>query len=273
MNNDLLILAIGLCVFQIPDNETERVVSDAIEVGYRLFDTAEHYHNEAAVGKAIRQSGIPRKDIFVTTKIWFKDFESEDARRIVLSSLEKMKLDYLDLVLLHQPFGNYYAAYRVLEDLQQEGLIRSIGVSNFEPDRLIDLCNFNNIVPQVNQVETNLTCQMYPEHEWFDKYKTVHMAWSPLARGGDNLFHDPELVRIGNKYDKTPAQVALRSLIQRNIIPIPKTTHKERMKENLDVFDFVLSEEDMRSIAAFDTGKPHADHADPKIVLWAYQEW
>lgn len=245
LNNGQEMPQIGFGVFQIPEDKTEQCVIDAIHTGYRLIDTAQHYNNETAVGRAIRHCGIPRDELFITTKIWFKSYETEDALASVHESMKKLDLEYLDLVLLHQPFGNYYAAWRALEKLQKDGLVRSIGVSNFEPDRLVDLCNFNDVVPQVDQLETHLFCQRHHDHEWLDKLGIRHEGWAPLAEGANNLFADPVLTEIGKQYGKTPAQVALRALVQMGVTPIPKSTHVERMQQNIDIFDFELSEDDM----------------------------
>lgn len=270
LNNGVEMPAIGFGTYQVKDEEEcERVVCDAVGAGYRLIDTARNYRNEEAVGRAIKNCGVPRNRLFVTTKIWFKDYESPDTENAVMDSLKKLGLDWLDLVLIHQPFANYYAAWRTLERLQKAGLVRAIGVSNFDSDRLVDLCNFNEVVPQVNQIETHLFCQRESEHEWMKKLGVAHEAWTPLARGMNDLFTNPVLAKIAESHQKTVPQVILRSLVQRGIVPIPKSTHRERMEENIAVFDFSLSDGEMAQIATLDTKKPFSDHTDPNMVMAA----
>ena len=260
---------LGYGVFQVTKEECERCVLDALDVGYRAIDTAQSYFNEAEVGEAIAESGIDRKEIFLTTKVWIEHYGYEQAKESVLQSMEKLKTDYIDLVLLHQPFADYYGAYRALEDLYEEGKLRAIGVSNFYPDRLVDIASFARIKPMVNQIETHPLNQQIEAHEWLKKYGVIHEAWAPFGEGKGNMFTNPVLQEIGKKYDKTVAQVILRWQLQRGIVVIPKSTHKERMAQNLDVFDFTLTNEDMQDIAALDTKtSSFFSHQDPAIVEW-----
>lgn len=260
---------LGYGVYQVTKEECERCVLDALDVGYRAIDTAQSYFNEAEVGEAIAESGIDRKEIFLTTKVWIEHYSYEQAKESVLQSMEKLKTDYIDLVLLHQPFADYYGAYRALEDLYEEGKLRAIGVSNFYPDRLVDIASFARIKPMVNQIETHPLNQQIEAHEWLEKYGVIHEAWAPFGEGRGNMFTNPVLQEIGKKYDKTVAQVILRWQLQRGIVVIPKSTHKERMAQNLDVFDFKLTSEDMQAIAALDTKtSSFFSHQDPAIVEW-----
>jgi len=260
---------LGYGVYQVTKEECERCVLDALDVGYRAIDTAQSYFNEAEVGEAIAESGIDRKEIFLTTKVWIEHYGYEQAKESVLQSMEKLKTDYIDLVLLHQPFADYYGAYRALEDLYEEGKLRAIGVSNFYPDRLVDIASFARIKPMVNQIETHPLNQQIEAHEWLKKYGVIHEAWAPFGEGRGNMFTNPVLQEIGKKYDKTVAQVILRWQLQRGIVIIPKSTHKERMAQNLDVFDFTLTDEDMQDIAALDTKtSSFFSHQDPAIVEW-----
>lgn len=260
---------LGYGVYQVTKEECERCVLDALDVGYRAIDTAQSYFNEAEVGEAIAESGIDRKEIFLTTKVWIEHYGYEQAKESVLQSMEKLKTDYIDLVLLHQPFADYYGAYRALEDLYEEGKLRAIGVSNFYPDRLVDIASFARIKPMVNQIETHPLNQQIEGHEWLKKYGVIHEAWAPFGEGKGNMFTNPVLQEIGKKYDKTVAQVILRWQLQRGIVIIPKSTHKERMAQNLDVFDFTLTDEDMQDIAALDTKtSSFFSHQDPAIVEW-----
>jgi 2,5-diketo-D-gluconate reductase A len=267
LNNGVQMPILGFGVFQIPKEETERIVLDAIEVGYRLFDTAQGYGNEKGLGKALKKSGLPREDFFITTKLWISEAGYEKAKASILKSLERLDLDYLDLLLIHQPFGDYYGSYRAMEELYHEGKLKAIGVSNFYPDRLIDLIKFNQIVPMVNQVETHPYHQQVKAHEIMKKYGVQIQAWAPFAEGKNNLFSDKTLVKIGEKYHKSSAQVTLRYLIQRGVSVIPKTVNKDRMAQNLDVFDFTLSDEDMDAILKLD--RPESQffsHQDPETV-------
>lgn len=268
LNNGTKMPILGYGVFQIADQEEcERCVLDAIEVGYRLIDTAQGYGNETAVGKAIKKSGVPREELFITTKIWIPEYGYEKAKKSIEGSLERLQLDYLDLLLIHQPFNDYYGTYRAMEELYKDGKLKAIGVSNFYPDRLIDLIKFNEIVPAVNQVEVHPYHQQMKAHEIMKKYGVQIQAWAPLAEGKNNIFGDEALKAIGDKYNKTNAQVVLRYLIQRGVSVIPKTVNKERMKQNFDLFDFELSEEDMNNIASLDKAETlFFSHTDPEQV-------
>ena len=260
---------LGYGVYQVTKEECECCVLDALDVGYRAIDTAQSYFNEAEVGEAIAESGIDRKEIFLTTKVWIEHYGYEQAKESVLQSMEKLKTDYIDLVLLHQPFADYYGAYRALEDLYEAGKLRAIGVSNFYPDRLVDIASFARIKPMVNQIETHPLNQQIEAHEWLKKYGVIHEAWAPFGEGRGNMFTNPVLQKLGDKYNKTVAQVILRWQLQRGIVVIPKSTHKERMAQNLDVFDFTLTDEDMQAIAALDTKtSSFFSHQDPAMVEW-----
>lgn len=260
---------LGYGVYQVTKEECERCVLDALDVGYRAIDTAQSYFNEAEVGEAIAESGIDRKEIFLTTKVWIEHYGYEEAKKSVLQSMEKLKTDYIDLVLLHQPFADYYGAYRALEDLYEEGKLRAIGVSNFYPDRLVDIASFARIKPMVNQIETHPLNQQIEAHEWLKKYGVIHEAWTPFGEGRGNMFTNPVLQKLGDKYNKTVAQVILRWQLQRGIVVIPKSTHKERMAQNLDLFDFTLTNEDIQAIAALDTKtSSFFSHQDPAMVEW-----
>ena len=260
---------LGYGVYQVTQDECERCVLDALKVGYRAIDTAQSYFNEEQVGAAIEKSGLDRKDIFLTTKVWVEHYGYEEAKKSVLESMQKLRTDYLDLCLLHQPFSDYYGAWRALEELYEAGRIRAIGVSNFYPDRLVDLCSFARIRPMVNQVETHPFNQQTEAKKWMDKYGVQIEAWAPFGEGRGDMFRNPVLCEIGAKYGKSAAQVILRWHLQRGVVVIPKSTHLERMQENLNVFDFTLSENDMEKIAALDT-KTSAffSHYDPAMVEW-----
>ena len=253
LNNGVTIPILGFGVFQIPVAETKQAVLDAIAAGYRHFDTAQAYANEKEVGQAIAESGLPREEFFITSKVWLDNYGYEKARQSVLDSLEKMGLDYLDLMLLHQPFSDYYGAYRALEDLYREGKLRAIGVSNFYPDRLSDLAAFTEITPQINQVETHPFNQQIFAQENMEKNKVQIESWATFAEGRNGIFTNPVLEEIGRKYGKSTAQVMVRWQVQRGIVCLTKTVKPERMKENLDVFDFELSDVDMKAIAGLDT--------------------
>ena len=253
LNNGVTIPILGFGVFQIPASETKQAVLDAIAAGYRHFDTAQAYANEREVGQAIAESGLPREEFFITSKVWLDNYGYEKARQSVLDSLEKMGLDYLDLMLLHQPFSDYYGAYRALEDLYREGKLRAIGVSNFYPDRLSDLAAFTEITPQINQVETHPFNQQIFAQENMAKNKVQIESWATFAEGRNGIFTNPVLEEIGRKYGKSTAQVMVRWQVQRGIVCLTKTVKPERMKENLDVFDFELSDADMKAIAGLDT--------------------
>lgn len=269
LSNGVRMPMLGYGVYQVTPQECERCVLDALTVGYRSLDTAQSYYNEEQVGSAIRKSGVPRQEIFLTTKVWVEHYGYDAARESVLHSMEKLQTDYLDLVLLHQPFADYYGAYRALEDLYDQGRVRAIGVSNFYPDRLVDIANFARIRPMVNQVEIHPYHQQTEAKGWMDKYRIQAEAWAPFGEGRGGLFDDPVLAAIGKNYGKTPAQVILRWHLQRGVVVIPKSTHIERMRQNLDVFDFTLSPEDMAAIAALDKKQSaFFSHQDPNMVEW-----
>ena len=269
LNNGIKMPKLGYGVYQTPAEDTRRCVLDAIDVGYRSIDTAQAYFNEEQVGSAIEKSGIDRKDIFLTTKVWIEHYGYEEAKESVLESMRKLRTDYLDLCLLHQPFSDYYGAWRALEELYEAGKIRAIGVSNFYPDRLVDICSFARIKPMVNQVETHPFNQQIEAKRWMDKYGVQIEAWAPFGEGRGDLFTNPVLVGIGKKYKKTTAQVMLRWHLQRGVVVIPKSVHKERMAENFDVFDFTLTDEDMAQIAALDKAESSFfSHYDPNMVEW-----
>ena len=257
LNNGVKMPIVGFGTFLIHGTECEESVLEAIKVGYRHIDTAEAYGNEEFVGNAINKCGVPREELFITTKVNFKSYEYETAKATVLKSLEKLQVEYLDLVLLHWPFGNYYAAYRALEDLYDEGKVKALGISNFNPDRMIDLLNFNRVTPAVNQVETHLLSQQTELIDWMKKYNVQHEAYAPLGQGRKNeMFENPELVKVAQKHGKTPAQIALKFQIQRGIVVIPKTTNPARMKENIDLFNFELSEDEINILKRLDKNDP-----------------
>lgn len=260
---------VGYGVYQVSKEECERCVIDALAVGYRSIDTAQSYFNEEQVGNALVKSGIPRKDIFLTTKVWVEHYGYEAAKKSVLESMRKLRTNYLDLVLLHQPFSDYYGAYRALEDLYDEGKLCAIGVSNFYPDRLVDIASFSRVKPMVNQVETHPFNQQVEAKKWMDKYGIQMEAWAPFGEGRGGLFENPVLVQIAEKYQKTTAQIILRWHIQRGVIVIPKSTHKSRMEENLNVFDFALEQTDMDLISELDKKQSSFfSHSDPAMVEW-----
>lgn len=272
LSNGVKMPQLGYGVYQVDKEECERCVLDALKVGYRHIDTAQSYFNEEEVGNAIAKSGVSREQIFLTTKVWVEHYGYDETRKSVLESMRKLKTNYIDLVLLHQPFSDYYGAWRALEDLYAEGVIKAIGVSNFYPDRLVDICSFARIKPMVNQVETHPHNQQIEAHEWMKKYGVQHEAWAPFGEGRGGMFEEPLLVEIGKKYGKTAAQVILRWDMQRNIVAIPKSTHIERMEQNFDIFDFELSEEDMAKIATLDKKQSSFfSHYDPKMVEWFAQ--
>ncbi|EQC69563.1 oxidoreductase, aldo/keto reductase family [Streptococcus sp. HSISB1] len=268
LSNGVKMPILGFGVYQVPDlAECERVVSDAISVGYRSIDTAQAYMNEEAVGSAIRKSGIAREEFFITTKIWISNYGYEKAKASLDASLEKLQTDYIDLVLLHQPFGDYYGAYRAMEEYYKAGKIKAIGISNFAPDRVADLAIFSDVTPMVNQVETHVFNQQVNARKTMDEYGVQIESWGPFAEGRNDFFTNETLVAIGQKYHKSAAQVALRYLIQRDVIVIPKTVHKNRMEQNFDVFDFVLTDDDMAEILKLDMGESQFfSHADPETV-------
>ncbi|GLC80605.1 aldo/keto reductase [Lacrimispora brassicae] len=267
LNNGVKMPKLGFGVFQISKEECEKCVLDAIKAGYRHIDTAQSYFNEEEVGNAISKCGIAREELFITTKVWIDNYGYEKAKQSVLKSMEKLKTDYIDLVLLHQPFSDYYGAYHALQDLYEEGKIRAIGVSNFSPDRLADMAAFNKIAPQVNQVETNPLHQQISAQENMVKRGVQMEAWAPFGEGKSNMFKNPVLKEIADKYGKSVAQVILRWLMQRNIVALAKSTHTERIKENLEIFDFQLSDGDMNKITALDTKSSlFFDHQTPETV-------
>ena len=255
LNNGVKMPAIGFGVYQVPVEDTERIVSEALETGYRMIDTAASYFNEEQVGNAIRRSGLKREDIFVTTKLWVQDYEYDDALHAFDRSMKLLGLDYLDLYLLHKPYGNYYAAWRAAERLYKEGRIRAIGVTSFSNERLQDLFLHNEVKPAVNQLETHPFFQQKEANAFLQREGIQHEAWAPFAEGQNNIFHNPLLKAIAEHHGKTVGQVILRWLNQRNVVIIPKTVRKERMAENFNIFDFTLTDEEMRSIATLDTGK------------------
>ena len=258
---------VGYGVYQVSPAECERCVSDALSVGYRMIDTAQAYHNEEGVGAAVENSGITRAELFLVSKIWISNYGYEKAKRSIDESLRKLGTDYIDLMLLHQPFCDRYGAYRAMEEAYKEGKLRAIGVSNFYPDHFIDLASNVEIVPAVNQVETHVFDQQIAAQKYMQEFGTHIMAWAPLAEGRNGFFTNPVLETIGKKYGKSVAQVALRWLLQRGVIIIPKSTHIERMQQNIDIFDFELSAEDMAEIAALDTATSlFFDHHDPEVV-------
>lgn len=272
LSNGIKMPILGYGVYQVTKEECERCVLDALKAGYRSIDTAQAYFNEEEVGSAIEKSGIPREEIFLTSKVWLEHYGYEECRKSVEESLNKLKTDYIDLMLLHQPFSDYYGAWRALEDLYEEGKLRAVGISNFYPDRLVDLASFSRIRPMVNQVETHPYNQQVLAKEYMDKYGIQIEAWAPFGEGRGGLFEDVTLREIGGKYGKTTAQVMLRWQIQRGVVVIPKSTHYERMVENFNVFDFSLNAEDMEKIGALDKKQSSFfSHHDPATVEWFVQ--
>ena len=258
---------LGYGVYQVTPEECERCVADAIAVGYRSIDTAQAYHNEEGVGRAVKRSGVPRHELFITTKVWISNGGYEKARLSIDESLKKLQSDYVDLLLIHQPFNDYYGTYRAMEEAYRAGKARAIGVSNFYPDRLVDLCSFVEVKPAINQVETHIFQQQKSAHEYMEKYGVQHESWGPFAEGRKDFFTNPVLNEIGKKHGKSAAQVALRFLLQSDVVVIPKSTHKERMAENLNVFDFVLDESDMNAIRELDEKESlFFSHYDPAVV-------
>lgn len=267
LNNGVHMPAIGFGVYQIPNSETEEAVTNALEVGYRLIDTAASYFNEREVGQAVRQSGLKREEIFITSKLWVQDYEYEDALRAFDRSLDNLGVDYIDLYLLHKPYGNYYAAWRALEKLHKEGLIRAIGVTSFSNERLQDLFLHNEIKPAINQLETHPFFQQKAANDFLRSEGIVHQAWAPFAEGKNDIFNHPVLKKIAENHDKTVANVILRWLNQRNVVVIPKSTKKSRMIENFNSFDFTLTDNEMDLIAQLDTGKsPIYDDQDLAVT-------
>ncbi len=273
LNNGVKMPLEGFGVFQVPDpSQCENAVLNAIKSGYRLIDTAAAYMNEEAVGAAVRKCGVPREELFITTKLWVQDASYEAAKEAVNRSLEKLGLDYIDLYLIHQPMGDYIGAYRAMEELYKEGKLRAIGVCNFYPHRLADLCETVEVIPAVNQVELHPFFQQEDALALMREYGVVPEAWGPFAEGRHDIFTHPVLTAIGSKYGKTAAQTALRWNIQRGVVVIPKSVHKERIDANLDVWDFTLSDEDMKEIAKLDLGHSEiVDHSDPGFVKMLHQ--
>lgn len=268
LDNGVKMPILGYGVYQIEDlKECERCVLDAIEVGYRLIDTAQTYGNEEAVGRAIKKCNVPREELFITTKVWISNAGYEKAQTSIEESLKKLQLEYLDLVLIHEPFNDYYGTYRAMEEMYKDGNIRAIGVSNFYPDRLVDLIKFNEVVPAINQVETHPFNQQVKAKEIMDKYGVQIESWAPFAEGRNNIFTNKTLKEVGDKYNKSIAQVALKYLIQRGVIVIPKSVHKERMIENFNIFDFKLDDYDMKKIVKLDKAKSaFFSYYDPDVV-------
>lgn len=269
LSNGVKMPQLGYGVYQVAKDECERCVLDALDTGYRLIDMAQSYFNEEAVGSAIEKSGVARKDIFLTTKVWLEHYGYEECKKSVEVSLQKLRTEYLDLLLLHQPFGDAYGAWRALEEYYKKGTVRAIGVSNFYPDRLVEFARFNKTVPMVNQVEIHPFNQQREAEIWNKKYGVQLEAWAPFGEGRGGLFQNETLAKIGAKHGRTAAQVMLRWHLQRGIVVIPKSTHKERMAENFDVFGFSLDEDDMNAIAALDKKQSSFfSHQDPAIVEW-----
>lgn len=268
LSNGVKMPMLGFGVFQVPDGEVcEKAVLDAIRVGYRLIDTAAAYQNEVAVGRAIKKSGIARDELFITTKLWVQDAGFDGAKQAIKASLERLGLDYLDLYLIHQPMGDYIGAYRAMEEAYKNGTLRTIGVSNFYPERLCDLCETVEITPMVNQVELHPFFQQKNALTLMKEYGVVPEAWGPFAEGKHNIFTHPVLSEVGKKYGKSAAQTALRWNIQRGVVVIPKSIHTERIEQNIDIWDFALSDEDMNKIAALDLGKSEiVNHYNPDFV-------
>ena len=268
LNNGVKMPKLGFGVFQIKNPaQCEQAVLDAISVGYRLIDTAASYGNEEAVGQAIKKCGVPREELFITTKLWISDTSYEGAKAAFRKSLDRLGLDYLDLYLIHQPLNDYYGAWRAMEELYKEGKVRAIGVCSFYPDRLADLIAFNEVAPAVNQVEANVFFQQKEPQEYMESKGVVMEGWAPFAEGKNNLFQNETLQKIGDKYGKSIAQIVLRWLLQRGIVCIPKSVKKERMEQNFNVFDFQLDQEDMEKIAGLDTGTScFFNHRDPEVV-------
>ncbi|MGL4993493.1 MAG: aldo/keto reductase [Bacteroidales bacterium] len=269
LNNGLEMPLIGYGVYQVDPSECERCVMDAISVGYRSIDTAQIYGNEEQVGSAIKKSGVDRKELFITTKVWITNGGYDRAKASIEESLRKLEMEYVDLLLIHQPFGDYYGTYRAMQDAYKEGKARALGVSNFYPDRFVDISEFCEIKPAVNQIETHVFNQQWESQEVMKQYDAKVMSWGPFAEGRNHFFTNETLAAIGSKYGKSVAQVALRFLLQREIILIPKSTHKERMIENINIFDFFLDDDDMEAICKLDRKESlFFSHRDPQMVKW-----
>ena len=274
LNNGIEMPMLGYGVFQTPPEETARCVAEALEVGYRLIDTAQAYGNEEGVGEGIRKSGVPRDEVFITSKVWVSNMNYERATASIDETLKKLGTDYIDLMLLHQMMGDYPGAYRAIEDAYKAGKIRAIGVSNCYPERLVDLCSLTEVAPAVNQIETHPFRQQDAAHEVMARCGVVHEAWGPFAEGKNGIFTNDVLAQIGAKHGKTAAQVALRALIQKGVVVIPKSTHRDRMEQNFDVFDFTLDDADMAAFATLEdpTFPRIFDHFDPNTVGWMLGE-
>ncbi len=269
LNNGIKMPKLGYGVYQTPLEDTKKCVLDAIEIGYRSIDTAQAYGNEAGIGDALKECGIPREEFFVTTKVWITNAGYEKAKASIEESLRKLKTDYIDLLLIHQPFGDYYGTYRAMEEAYNASKVRAIGISNFGPDRYLDIEHFSEIKPAVNQVETHVFQQQKIAKEYMKKYGCQIESWGPFAEGKNNMFTNEVLTKIGKNYGKTAAQVALRFLLQSDVVVIPKSVHKDRMKQNFEVFDFTLNENEMKEIEALDGGESlFFSHYDPKTVEW-----
>lgn len=269
LNNGIKMPILGYGVYQTPPEDTERCVLDAISIGYRSIDTAQAYGNEQGVGNAIAKCGVPREDLFITTKVWISNAGYEKAKASIEESMKNLQTDYIDLLLVHQPFGDYYGTYYAMEEAYKAGKVRAIGVSNFYPDRFVDLSCFCEVQPAVNQVETHVFQQQKKAKEIMQKYGTQIMSWGPFAEGKNDYFNNPVLREIGEAHGKSSAQAALRFLIQSGVVIIPKSVHKERMEQNFDVFDFTLSADEMKKIESLDGGESlFFSHYDPAIVEW-----
>lgn len=269
LNNGVKMPQLGFGVYQIPPEDTERCVRAAIDVGYHSIDTAQAYYNEAEVGKAIADCGVPREELFITTKVWISNAGEKQAAASIDDSLAKLGSDYIDLLLIHQPFGDYYGTWRAMEAAYKVGKVRAIGLANFLPDRFIDLAHFAEIKPAVNQLETHVFQQQAAIRPYLEQYDTKLMSWGPFAEGRNDYFNTPALVEIGTAHGKTAAQIALRYMLEQGVILIPKSVHEERIRENFDIFDFELSETERGHIAALDTGKSlFFSHYDPETVNW-----
>ncbi len=269
LNNGVEMPVLGFGVYQIPAEQTEQAVTEALAAGYRSLDTAAAYQNEEAVGRAIVSSGIPRSEVFVTTKLWIQKPGEDNARRAFEASLKRLGLDYVDLYLIHQPLSDYYSSWRAMQEVSREGLAKAIGVANFYPDRLVDLIDHNEVSPAVNQIETHPFFQRTADQALMREHGVQIESWGPFAEGQNNIFSDPTLSEIGASHGKSVAQVVLRWLIQRDVVVIPKSVRPERMRENIDVFDFELTDDEMARIAAMDTGATlFFDHRDPEMVSW-----
>ena len=269
LNNGIKMPQLGYGVYQTPPQETKHCVLDAIEVGYRSIDTAQAYNNEVGVGEALAASGLPREEFFLTTKVWISNAGYEKAKASIAESMEKLRTDYLDLLLIHQPFGDYYGTYRAMEELYKAGKVRAIGVSNFGPDRYLDIRHFAEVKPAVNQIETHVFQQQKLARQYLKKYGCQIESWGPFAEGRKDMFTNPTLTEIGARHGKTAAQTALRFLLQSGVVIIPKSTHKDRMQQNFDIFDFALTSEEMTVIEALDGGESlFFSHYDPKTVEW-----